>query len=154
MLSAHPQRRTYVYVASLVTAAALTALALVAAGYTLEAPVTVLVLAVAAAVAERGSVRLAGTTELSVSGLPAIFAAVLFGPLAAGLVGGASMLGDPELISRGEAGRAPRLKWASYTSTRFIGGAATGLAAQATIQLVPSTFGGADCRNARCGTRH
>src|SRR3990170_8354825 len=51
------------------------------------------------------------------------------------------MLGDPELTSR-RRDRAPRLKWATYTSTRFIGGAATGLAAQATLALVPSEFGG------------
>ena len=74
-----------------------------------------------------------GNTELSVSGIPALFAAVLFGPLAAGLVGAASMLGDPELTSRDR--RAPRLKWASYTSTRFIVGALTGLAAQATHRI-------------------
>jgi hypothetical protein len=140
-LAAHPQRRTAIYAASLTAVASFTAVVLVGAGYGLESPVTVLVLAFAAAVAERGSVRLANSTELSVSGLPSIFAAVLFGPLAAGLIGGASMLGDPELISR-DAARAPRLKWASYTSTRFIGGAAAGLAAQATIQLIPSTFGG------------
>jgi hypothetical protein len=52
------------------------------------------------------------------------------------------MLGDPELITRGDRGRAPRLKVAAYTSTRFIGGAATGLAAQATVAIVPSEFGG------------
>jgi putative nucleotidyltransferase with HDIG domain len=51
------------------------------------------------------------------------------------------MLGDPELVSRRNPDRAPRLKWATYTSTRFIGGALTGLAAQATITLVPSEFG-------------
>ena len=52
------------------------------------------------------------------------------------------MLGDPELLSRGGPGRAPRLKWATYTSTRFITGAASGLAAQATILFIPSHFGG------------
>jgi HD-GYP domain-containing protein (c-di-GMP phosphodiesterase class II) len=52
------------------------------------------------------------------------------------------MLGDPELASRGIPDRAPRLKWAAYTSTRFIGGAATGLVAQATLALVPTEFGG------------
>jgi HD-GYP domain-containing protein (c-di-GMP phosphodiesterase class II) len=139
---AHPQRRTLVYVAALVGAASWTAVALVTAGYGLESPLTVLVLAVAAAAAERGSVRLSKTTELSLSGVPTIFAAVLFGPLAAALTSGASMLGDPELVSRGDAARAPRLKWASYTSIRFITGAATGLAAQATLSLIPSTFGG------------
>ena len=52
------------------------------------------------------------------------------------------MLGDPELIARPDRERAPRLKWATYTSTRFIGGAAMGLAAQATLAAVPSEFGG------------
>jgi HD domain len=141
-ISAHPQRRTGLYVASLVIGASLTAAALVESGYGLESPVAVLVLAVAAAAAERGSVRLANSTELTVSGIPAIFAAVVFGPLAAGVINGASMLGDPELISRDNAARAPRLKWASYTSTRFITGAVAGLAAQATMVLIPSTFGG------------
>jgi HD-GYP domain-containing protein (c-di-GMP phosphodiesterase class II) len=102
----------------------------------------VLALAIVAAIAERSSVRLTRTTEQSISVLPTLFAAVLFGPLAAAVVGGASMLGDPELISRRDPERAPRLKWAAYTSTRFIGGAATGLAAQATVSLVPSEFGG------------
>src|SRR5687767_12574683 len=126
---AHPQRRTLVYVTSLIAAASCTAVALITAGYGLESPLTVFVLALAAAAAERGSLRLSKTTELSLSGLPTIFGAVLFGPLAAALISGASMLGDPELASRGDAARAPRLKWASYTSTRFIAGAATGLAA-------------------------
>ncbi len=52
------------------------------------------------------------------------------------------MLGDPELISRGIPDRAPRLKWATYTSTRFIGGAAMGLAAQSTLEFVGSGLGG------------
>jgi putative nucleotidyltransferase with HDIG domain len=62
--------------------------------------------------------------------------------LAAGIVGAASNLGDPELVSRRNPERAPRLKWATYSSTRFIVGAVTGLAAQAMIALVPSQFGG------------
>ena len=74
--------------------------------------------------------------------LPTLFAAVLFGPLAAGVVGAASMLGDPELISHRDPDRAPRLKWASYTSTRFIGGAAMGITAQEVLDAVPSTLGG------------
>ncbi|HLA13886.1 MAG TPA: HD-GYP domain-containing protein [Gemmatimonadaceae bacterium] len=122
--------------------------ALIAAGYTLEAPLTVLALAVAAAVAERISVRFAvaqrgltRTEEQSISLLPTLFAAVLFGPLAAAAVGAASMLGDPELTAHRDPDRAPRLKWATYTSTRFMGGAAMGLAAQATLAMVPSEFG-------------
>jgi hypothetical protein len=129
-------------VVALVFASVFTAFALLAAGYTVGAPAAVFALAVAAAVAERSSVRLTKTTEQSISILPTLLAAVLFGPLAAAVVGGASMLGDPDLTARRDANRAPRLKWATYTSIRFIGGAATGLAAQATIDFVPSTFGG------------
>jgi len=140
-LGVHPERRTVIYVTALVIAAVATATSLILATYGLESPITVLALAVAAAGAERISVRLTRNTELSISVLPTLFAAVLFGPLAAATVGGASMLGDPELTSR-RRDRAPRLKWATYTSTRFISGAITGLAAQATIAVVPSTFGG------------
>jgi putative nucleotidyltransferase with HDIG domain len=136
------------YVGCLVAVAAMTGGALIAAGYTLEAPLTVLALAVAAAVAERISVRFAvaqrgltRTEEQSISLLPTLFAAVLFGPLAAAAVGAASMLGDPELTAHRDPDRAPRLKWATYTSTRFIGGAVMGLAAQATLAAIPSEFG-------------
>jgi response regulator RpfG family c-di-GMP phosphodiesterase len=138
----HPRPLTLVYVAALVTAATVTFAALIRAGYTLESPATVLVLVVVAVLAERGSIRVTTTDEASASGLPVLFAAVLFGPLAGAVVGGASMLGDPELLSPRNPHRAPRLKWATYTSTRFIGGALTGLAAQATLAFVPSTFGG------------
>jgi HD-GYP domain-containing protein (c-di-GMP phosphodiesterase class II) len=136
-----PQRRTVTYVAAVVSGAALTALALVTAGYRLEAPLVVLILSAAAAIAERSSVRLTRNTELSISVLPILFAAVLIGPLAAAVVGAASMLGDPELLAR-DSDRAPHLKWAVYTSTRFMTGAVTGLAAQAIILVVPSEFGG------------
>jgi putative nucleotidyltransferase with HDIG domain len=136
------------YVAALVAAASITAVALWLAGSTIESPVTVVALALAAAVAERIGVRfsatqrgLTRTEEQSIHLLPTLFAAVLFGPLEAALVGAASMLGDPELVAPRDPDRAPRLKWAAYTSTRFIGGATMGLAAQATLDAVPSEFG-------------
>jgi HD domain len=141
-VAAHPQRRTVVYVAALTLTALATAATLLGAGYTLESPVTVFVLAAVAAVAERVSIRLTKNLEQSISALPRLLAAVLFGPLAAAVVGGISMLGDPELTSRSNPDRAPRLKWATYTSTRFISGAVIGLVAQATVAVVPSTFGG------------
>jgi putative nucleotidyltransferase with HDIG domain len=147
-LRRHPQRPTLVYVAALVGVASLTAVALVSAGYALGSPFTVVALCLAAAAAERTSVRFAvakrgltSTEEHSISQIPTLFAAVLFGPLAAAVVGAASMLGDPELISRRNPDRAPRLKWAAYTSTRFISGAIVGFTAQATLGLVPSEFG-------------
>jgi putative nucleotidyltransferase with HDIG domain len=138
----HQQRRTVLYVAALVTAALATAGALVQTGYGLQAPWTVLALATAAALAERASVRVTKTWEYSISLLPTLFAAVLFGPFEAAIVGAASMLGDPELISRRNPDRAPRLKWATYTCTRFIGGVAMGIAAQSTLALVGSGFEG------------
>ena len=130
------------YVIGLALVSALTAFGLVAAGFTLVEPLAVLALGAAGAVAERGNVRLSKTTEQSISLLPTLVAAVLFGPLAAAVVGAASMLGDPELYSRRDPARAPRLKWATYTCTRFIGGAVTGLVAVATLEIVSSEFGG------------
>ena len=147
-IRAHPQRRTMAYVAALVVLASLLAAALMLGGLTLEAPFTVLALAIAAAVTERLGVRftvaqrgLTRTEEQSIHLLPTLFAAVLFGPLAAALVGAASMLGDAELVARRDPDRAPRLKWATYTSTRFISGAAMGFAAQATSAAISSEFG-------------
>ena len=141
-LRARSQRWSVLYVTTLVLVAAALGIALIAAGYELDAPLTVLVLALAAAVAERSSVRLTKSTELTIAGLPALVAAVLFGPLAAGVVGSASMLGDSELVARRNRERAPRLKWAAFTSSRFITGVATGVAAQATLHVIPSVFGG------------
>src|SRR6186713_343951 len=145
----HPQRHPVVYVATLIAAAAVTTGALLVAGYSLESPAAVLVLAAVAAVGERMSVRFAvsrrgltSTEEQSLHLLPTLFAAVLFGPLAAAVVGAASMLGDPELIARRDRERAPRLKWATYTSTRVISGAVMGLVAQATLSAIDTTFGG------------
>jgi putative nucleotidyltransferase with HDIG domain len=136
------QRSTIGYVASLTLMAVVTGTALVLSGHGVEAPLTVLALAAAGALAERGGVRLTGSWEYSSHLLPTLLAAVLFGPLEAAVVGAASMLGDPELLTRGNADRAPRLKWATYTNTRFIGGAAMGLAAEATLQIAGSEFGG------------
>ena len=109
----------------------------------------VLILALAAAVAERGSVRFTDTTELSISPVLMLFAAVLFGPLAGGLVGAASELGDSELLDRGSPGRSPRLKWLTYTSSRFLVGAATGGVAMAMLSVWPDGSWRDDPRNAR-----
>jgi putative nucleotidyltransferase with HDIG domain len=103
---------------------------------------TLLALAVTAAVADRGSVRLNKTTELSIAPVIVLFAAVLFGPLASGLVYAASELGDSELLGRATPGRSPRLKWLTYTSIRFIVGAATGAVAFWTLGVAPEGFGG------------
>lgn len=128
------------YVASLVTAAIAVGIAVLLLGFGIGDLWTVAALAVVAAVAERGTVRLGKTTEQSISLLPMLFAAVLFGPLAAAIVGAASMLGDPELVSA-DPSRAPFLKWATYSSTRFMSGAAMGILANAADEATSSRFG-------------
>ncbi len=103
------------YVASLAIGAAGISLALLFAGYDLSTPWGVVALAGVAALAERAGVRLNATTEASISLLPTVFAAVLFGPLAAMVVGAASMLGDSYR---------PYTRWLAYTSSRAITAAA------------------------------
>jgi putative nucleotidyltransferase with HDIG domain len=79
---------------------------------------------------------------MSIALLPTLFAAVLFGPLAAAIVNAASMLGDPELFAPRDRARAPRLKWATYSSMRFITGAVAGLVAVTVIDATNTTIGG------------
>lgn len=129
------------YVALLALSAATLGFFLVQQDVSLGNPLTVIALALVAAGAERGSVRFSTGTEQSISLLPTLYAAVLFGPLAAAIVGAASMLGDPEFFSKATPDRAPRLKWATYTSTRFIGGAITGFVAVEAGGLVSNDFG-------------
>jgi putative nucleotidyltransferase with HDIG domain len=137
------QRQTQLYVFGLGASAVIIGAALVIAGYGLEGGLwTVLALIAVNAVAERGGVWITGTTQLSIALLPTLFAAVLFGPLAAGLVNASSMLGDPEVLLRSDPERAPRLKFASYASSRFISGSAAGLIAQGLLDLSSSEFGG------------
>src|SRR3954447_22715386 len=109
------------YAAVLASCACALAIILLAVGWDIGDVWAVAALCVIAAVSERGLVRLTSTTSQSISILPTLFAAVVFGPLAAVLVGAASLLS--------EIMRPPHLKWVTYTSSRAIGGAATGLAA-------------------------
>jgi putative nucleotidyltransferase with HDIG domain len=102
-------------------------------GYASRTPWGVFALAGVAALAERAGVRLNATTEASISLLPTVFAAVLFGPLAAMVVGAASMLGD---FNR------PYTRWVSYTSSRAITGAVSGLAAVSAATVSSSVVGG------------
>src|SRR5436190_3205140 len=110
------------------------AAALIAAGYGVDSPWAVAVLAGAAAVAERGRVRLEreSATESSISNLPVLFTAVVLGPLPAAIVGAASMLG---------AVRRPYMKVATYTLSRGIAGALTGLVAIRAEGLVANDVG-------------
>jgi len=138
-------RSLIAYVLFLLASAASLAVTLVSLGYHVQAPAVVLGLAVATAVAERWSVPISATTNLTVYLLPTVFAAVVFGPLPAAIVAAASMLGDPEIFAPRNPNRAPRLKWATYTATSFITGAAAGLVAHHLVgasmpSIVAATF--------------
>src|SRR5579872_6082090 len=92
-------------------------------------------LAVVATLAERGRVRLGENIEASISLIPTVFAAAIFGPLSAMIVGGASFIGElPPLLDESrrravvERG-SPYLRWGIYTCIRSISGGVAGVAA-------------------------
>lgn len=111
----------------------------VAAGSLLEPHfgnyLAVLGLCAVAAAAERGRVQLTATTETSISLVPAVFAAGMFGPLAALVVGAASLAGEfPPLLPREkrrqlEGKGSLYQRWRIYTLSRGLSGAATGAVA-------------------------
>ena len=141
-MSTEIQRRTHQYVLSLSLAACAIGMWLILDGYTLGgAPWTIAALILVNAIAERSGVWITRTTQLSIALLPTLFAAVLFGPLAAAVVNASAMLGDPDLLARSDPERAPRLKLASYASSRFITGAAAGLVAQQFTDVTADEFG-------------
>src|SRR5688572_19721808 len=116
------QTRVTAFTVLLAASAVATALYLVATGESVESPLAVLLLAAFAAVAERATVRLTSNLEESISLLPTLFAAVVFGPLAAMIVAAGSMIGDLKPDSNAHE---PYKKWAVYTSSRALIAAAT-----------------------------
>jgi putative nucleotidyltransferase with HDIG domain len=125
---ARPTIRLGLYTVALAIAVLITAAALVNAE--LSRPSwAVLALAALAAVAERSRVRLSSTLELSISLLPILFAAVVFGPLAAMCVGAASLLSDIPLGSKAASYDQAWLRWTIYSLSESLTGAATGGAA-------------------------
>jgi putative nucleotidyltransferase with HDIG domain len=84
--------------------------------------------ALLAIMAERQSVRFTENIELSVAFLPLLFVAVVFGPLAAAVIGAMTVLPD--------FGR-PYTRWIIWTANRTIIGGTAGLAAL----LAPGTTG-------------
>jgi putative nucleotidyltransferase with HDIG domain len=92
----------------------------------------ILALAFVALLAERQSVHITATTQMSVSALPILFAAVVYGPLAAIVVAGVAHLGD--------FGR-PYTRWVIWTFSRALVGGVAGLCASVLLQG-NSSFGG------------
>jgi putative nucleotidyltransferase with HDIG domain len=113
-------RLMLLYVAALAVIASALCAWLITRGYSFGNPYAVAALAVLGGVAERSRVRLSSNLELSISLLPTLFAAVVFGPVAAMIVAAASI---------GSYFRAPYMKWGVYTLSEAITGATTGLVA-------------------------
>jgi uncharacterized membrane protein len=96
-------------------------------GIRLEGPLWQLgILAAVALVAERQPVRITPNTEITVSVLPMLFAAVVYGPLDAMAVGALGLLADF---------RPPHVRWLIWTSTRSLAGALAGLAVIAVLPV-------------------
>ena len=119
-------RRMLVYAGGLFASALGLGLWLALEGHSFGSPWVVAALAVGAAIAEKQRVWVVRQSEGSISLLPVLFAAVLFGPLAAMIVAAASMMGNFG---------APYAKWFVYTCSRSIGGAATGVVAMASLEM-------------------
>jgi putative nucleotidyltransferase with HDIG domain len=117
-----------VYMCAVVIAAVGTAVALLFSGFGIGSWAGVTALALTAALGERGRIKLKGTLDISISLLPATFAAVLYGPLAGMVVFGASVAG----LSLPFAGRI------AFLGSRALTGAAAGGAAA----VVASTMAG------------
>jgi putative nucleotidyltransferase with HDIG domain len=125
-LSARPTRRDWAlaaYTASLLALLVGAVVHLVADGWVRVAfshgwPLAAL--ALSALVAERQSVRLSSRAEISVSFLPIILAAVVYGPIAAILV---------TVISLGVEFRPPYARWLLWTLTRSLAAGMAGVVA-------------------------
>jgi putative nucleotidyltransferase with HDIG domain len=106
-------------------------------GYRLESPAAVALLAITALLAETQSVQLTPTFELSVGSLTIIFAAALFGPVAAVVVGASGLLVD---LWRRDVDQ-HLLRWIVWTSSRALVAGAAGLAATLATGSGPATLG-------------
>jgi putative nucleotidyltransferase with HDIG domain len=110
----------YTYAAVLLVGSATFAVALVFAGYEMRGEYAVAVLCVVALIAERWAIPLTPAVEVTVASIPFILAGVLFGPLAAMVVGGVGLL---VVLGR------PYVRWLIWTGVRTIVAGLTGLAA-------------------------
>jgi putative nucleotidyltransferase with HDIG domain len=96
------------------------AVGLLIAGESLESPVGVLLLGAFSMLAEKRSIRIGSNVQVSVSVLPIVFGAVVFGPLAAMAIGAIGILADL---------RAPYVRWLTWTSWKAISSGLAGVAA-------------------------
>jgi len=117
--------RLSLFAAFLVAATFALVVTLVTTGFGVEGPLWQLGLLAAFALwAERNHVRITSNAEMTVSVLPVLFSAVVFGPIDAMIVGAIGLLGDF---------RAPHVRWVIWTSMRALGGGLAGVTAAAIL---------------------
>jgi putative nucleotidyltransferase with HDIG domain len=125
-------RRTFAWACVLFAGSVASVSLLSVHGYRLPPVWAGLVLAAVAAIAERQGIFVSDRLYHSVSLLPLVFSAVVFGPLGAFAVGALSNIWDL---------RESRLRWCVYTPIAGLTAAAAGTAAW-TIAPRPTSFGG------------
>src|SRR5579884_1626032 len=124
------------WVLTLVVGGAAMCTGLAASDYRLGNPFPVVLLAAVALAAEHESIRLSPAIEVSVASLVCLFAAVVFGPVAAVVVGGVGLLAD---LPRRD-GDQPHLRWLTWTAIRVIVSGTVGLTAVAVTRGVAAGF--------------
>ncbi|HEX7145220.1 MAG TPA: HD-GYP domain-containing protein [Gaiellaceae bacterium] len=103
---------------------------LLASGVSVEAsPFFIVALGLMGLLAERQVVQISANAQISVSVLPLLLAATLYGPLDAMLVAVITLAGDF---------RRPYARWVTWTSIRALGGASAALAASAVAVSDPT----------------
>jgi putative nucleotidyltransferase with HDIG domain len=125
------EKRIFVFAGILALAAGGLALALIASGVRFEAsPWFVVALGLMGLVAERQVVQISANLQISVSVLPLLLAATLYGPLEAMAVAVITLAGDF---------RPPYARWLTWTAGRALSGGLAGIAASA-IAVENPTF--------------
>ena len=127
-----PKTSLVVYCLALALATTAAASTLVATGHQEKEPLAVVLLAAAAVLGQRSRVQLSTKISSSITILPLLLGAVLFGPIASMTIGGIAMLG---LFRR------PYMRWYVYTLTGSLNGALAGVVANLGGTLASSSIG-------------
>jgi len=107
-------------------------------GYTVSHPLGLAVVAALAIAAEREGIQIGPGVEVSVASILYVFAAVVFGPLPAIIIGGVGMLA---VLPRRD-GTQPTLRWMTWTSIRVIAVGAAAVTAVAVLSVTQHDFWG------------
>jgi putative nucleotidyltransferase with HDIG domain len=116
-----------IWISGLVAGALAMCAGLVLSGQHVGHPIALAVLALLAVGAEHESISLTPSVEVSVASILSVFAAVVFGPLPAIIVGAAGLLAD---LPRHDVAQ-PLLRWMNWTAVRVLAAGGAGLAAAA-----------------------